>query len=190
MYGCESWTIKKVEHRRIDVFEFWCWRSSWELLETSRRFNQTILKGISPEYSLGGLMLKLKLQYFGHLMQRIDSLEKTLILRKIEGRRGGDDRGQDGWIRSLTLWTWVEQTLGVGDEQGSLMSCSLWRCKESDTTERQYWQPMQMMICPILLFTELFHETKPGSSKGAFVLNSKNLNEEKERRNKILELRF
>ena len=87
MYGCESWTIKKAEHRRIDAFELWCWTRPLRVPWTARRFNQSILKEISPEYSLKGLMLKLKLQYFGHLMQRTDSLEKTLTLGKIEGRR-------------------------------------------------------------------------------------------------------
>ena len=87
MYRCESWTIKKAEHRRIDAFELWCWRRPLRVPWTVRRSNQSILKEISPEYSLEGLMLKLKLQYFGHLMGRADSLEKTLMLEKIEGRR-------------------------------------------------------------------------------------------------------
>ena len=87
MYGCESRTIKKAEHRRIDAFELWCWRRLLRVPWTARRSNQSILKGISPEYSLEGLMLKLKFQYCGHLMQRADSLEKTLILGRIEGRR-------------------------------------------------------------------------------------------------------
>ena len=87
MYGCESWTIKKAEYQRIDAFELWCWRRLLRVPRTARRSNQSILKEISPEYSLEGLMLKLKLQYFGHLMQRIDLLEKTLMLGKIEGRR-------------------------------------------------------------------------------------------------------
>ena len=86
MYGCESWTVKKAEGQRIDAFELWCWRKLWRVLWTPRRSTQSILKEISPEYSLEVLMLKLKLQYFGHLMQRIDSLEKTLMLGKIEGR--------------------------------------------------------------------------------------------------------
>ena len=89
MYGCESWTIKKAEHQRIDAFELWCWRRLLRVPWTPRRSNQSILKEIDPEYSLEGLMLKLKLQYFGHLMQRTDSFEKTLILGKIEGRRRG-----------------------------------------------------------------------------------------------------
>ena len=87
MYECESWTIKKAEHRRMDVFELWCWRRFLRVPWTARRSNWSILKEIHPEYSLEGLMLKLKLQYFGHLMQRADSLEKTLMLEKIEGRR-------------------------------------------------------------------------------------------------------
>ena len=87
MYGCESWTVKKDERRRIDAFELSCWRRLLRVPWTAGRSNQSILKEISPEYSLGGLMLKLKLQYFGHLMQRTDSLEKTLMLGKIEGRR-------------------------------------------------------------------------------------------------------
>ena len=87
MYGCESWTIKKAEHRRIDAFELWCWRRLKRVPWTARRSNQSILMEISPGYSLERLMLKLKLQYFGHLMQRTDSFEKTIMLRKFEGRR-------------------------------------------------------------------------------------------------------
>ena len=87
MYGYESWTIKKAESKRIDIFELWCWRRLLRVPWTARRFNQSILKEISPEYSLEGLMLKLKLQYFGHLMRETDSLEKTLMLGKTEGRR-------------------------------------------------------------------------------------------------------
>ena len=87
MYGCESWTIKKAENQRIDAFELWCWRRLLRVPWTARRSNKSILKEISPEHSLEGLMLKLKLQYFGHMMQRTDSLEKTLMLVKIEGRR-------------------------------------------------------------------------------------------------------
>ena len=101
MYGCESWTIKKAEHRRSDIFELWCWRRLLRVPWTSRKSNQSTLKEISPEYSLEGLMLKLKLQYFGHLMQRTDSLEMTLMLGKIEGRRR---RGQwrMRWLDGIT----------------------------------------------------------------------------------------
>ena len=101
MYGCESWTVKKAERRRIDAFELWCWRRLLRVPLTARRSNQSILKEISPEYSLEGQMLKLKLQYSGHLMQRADSLEKTPMLGKIEGRRR---RGQPRmrWLDGIT----------------------------------------------------------------------------------------
>ena len=93
MYGCESWTIKKAEHRRTDAFELWRWRRLLKVPWTARRPNQSILKNISPEYSLEGLMLKLKLQYFGHLMRRAVSFEKTLMLERLKGGTEGDDRG-------------------------------------------------------------------------------------------------
>ena len=101
MYGCESWTVKKAKHWRIDAFELWCWRRLLRVPWTARRSNQSILKEIGPEYSLEGLMLKLKLQYFGHLMWRADSLEKTLMMGKIEGRRR---RGQQRmrWLDGIT----------------------------------------------------------------------------------------
>ena len=101
MDGCESWTVKKVEHRRIDAFELWCWRRLLKVPWTARRSNQSILKEISPGCSLEGLMLKLKLQYFGHLMQRADSLEKTLMLGKIEGRRRRG-RQRMRWLDGIT----------------------------------------------------------------------------------------
>ena len=105
MYGCESWTIKKAEHQRIDAFELWCWRRLLRVPRTARRSNQSILKEISPEYPLEGLMLKLKLQYCGHLIQRTNSSEKTLMLEKIErGRRRGRQRMR-GWMASPTQWT-------------------------------------------------------------------------------------
>ena len=101
MYRCESWTIKKAEHRRIYAFELWCWRRLLRLPWTARRSNQSILKELSPECSLEGLMLKLKLQYFGYLMRRTDSLEKTLMLGKIEGRKGrGHQRMR--WMDGIT----------------------------------------------------------------------------------------
>ena len=107
MYGCESWTITKAEHQRTDAFELWCWRRLLRAPQTARRSNQSILKEINPKYSLEGLMLKLKFQYFGHLMRRTDSFEKTLMLGKIEGRRRRGWQGWDGWMASLTQWTWV-----------------------------------------------------------------------------------
>ena len=106
MDRCESWTIKKAECQRIDAFKLWCWRRLLRVPWTARRSNQSILKEINPEYSFEVLMLKLKLQYFGHLMGRVDSLEKTLMLGKIEGRRRrGRQRMRDGWMASLTRWT-------------------------------------------------------------------------------------
>ena len=138
MYGCESCTIKKAEHRRIDAFELWCWRRLLRVPWTARRSNQSILKEISPEYSLAGLIVKLKLQYFGHLMQRADSVEKTLMLGKIEGERR-DDRGWDGWMASPTQWTWVWVNSRSGNEQGGLACCSPWGRKELDTTEQLNW---------------------------------------------------
>ena len=101
MYGCESWTINKPEHKRIDVFELWCWRRLLRVPWISRRSNQSVLKEINPEYLLQGLMLKLKLQYFGHLMQRVNSLEKTLMLGKIESRRRRG-RQRMRWLDGIT----------------------------------------------------------------------------------------
>ena len=100
MYGCESWTIKEAERQRTDAFELWCWRRLLRIPWTARRANQSILKEISPEYSLEGLMVKLKLQYFGHLMRRTDSLEKPLMLGKTEGRRRGRQRIR--WLDGIT----------------------------------------------------------------------------------------
>ena len=117
MYGCESWAIKKAEHQRIDVFGLWCWRRLLRIPWTARRSNQSILREINPEYSLGGLMLKLKLQCFGHLIQTDDSLEKSLMLGKIEGRRRGSQRMRqlDGITDAMhmnlgKLWEMVRDT--------------------------------------------------------------------------------
>ena len=107
MYGCESWTVKKAECRRIDTFELWCLRRLLRVPWTARRSNQSILKEINPGIFLEGMMLKLKLQYFGHLMRRVDLLEKTLMLRGIRAGGEGDDWGWDGWMASLTQWAWV-----------------------------------------------------------------------------------
>ena len=135
MYGCESWTMKKAECQRIDTFELWCWRRLLRVPWTARRSNQSILKEISPGYSLEGLMLKLKLQYFGHLMRRADSLEKTLTLGKIEGRRRkGTEDDLIGWHHRHSGHEF-EQTLGDSEGLGSLVCCSPWGRKELDMTE-------------------------------------------------------
>ena len=134
MYGCESWTVKKAESQRIDAFELWCWRRLLRVPWTARRSQQSILKEISPGCSLEGLMLKLKLQYFVHLMWRADSLEKTLMLGKIEGRRRRwwqRMRWLDGISNSIT-WVWAP---GDGEGQESLACCSPWCCKELYTTK-------------------------------------------------------
>ena len=133
-YGCESWTIKRTEHQRIDAFEPWCQRRLLRVPWTARRSNQSILKEISPGCSLEGLMLELKLQYFGHLMQGTDSLEKTLMLGKTEGRRRGEDE-MVGWHHQLNGQEF-EQAPQVGEEQGCLACCSPWGHKEWDTTEQ------------------------------------------------------
>ena len=135
MYEYESWTIKKAEHRRIDAFELWCWRKLLRVPWTARRSNQSILKEISSEYSLNGLMLKLKLQYFGHLMQRTDSLEKNLMLGKIEGgRRRGRQRMRwlDGITDSMDMSVPKLQELVMDRE---VRCCSSWGRKELDTAE-------------------------------------------------------
>ena len=152
-YGCENWTIKKAEHWRINAFELWCWRSLLRVPGTARRSNQSILKEINPEYSLERLMLKLKLQYSGHLMWRADPLEKTLMLGKIERKR------RRGWQRMRWLDSWLnghefEKTQGDFEGQGSLMSYSSWSCKESDTTEwlnNNKWQYLISYWCRVLI---------------------------------------
>ena len=138
MYGCESWNIKKAEHQRIDAFKLWCWRRLFRVTWTARRSNRSILKEISPECSLEGLMLNLKLQYCGHLMRRADFLKKTLMLEKIEGkRRTGWQDEMVGWDQ-LFQWTWVWANFGDGEGLVSLVCCSSWDHKESDRTEQQF----------------------------------------------------
>ena len=145
--GCEGWTIKKPEHRRVDTFELWCWRRLLRVPWTARRSNQSILKEINPGISLEGLMLKLKLQDFGHFMWRVESLEKTLMLRGTGGRRRRG-RQRMRWVDGITEmggwhhwldWRESEWTPGVGDGQGGLACCDSWGHKELDMTERLNW---------------------------------------------------
>ena len=140
MNGYESCTIKKAEYWRIDAFELCCWRRFLRVPWTARRSNQSILKEISPEYSLEGLMLKLKLQYFGHLMWRAESLEKTLMLVKDwrQEEKGMTEDEMVGWHHWLSGHEF-ESIPGVGDGQRGLVCCSPWGCKESDTTEWLNW---------------------------------------------------
>ena len=165
MYGCKSWTIKKAERRRIDAFELWCWRRLLRVPWTSRRSNQSNLKEISPEYSLEGLMLKLKLQYFGHLMWRSDSSEKTLMLRKTVGvRRRGWQRKR--WLDGITdsidmslskLWklvmdkeAWHAAVHGITKSLTQLsnwigLNYNLWGRKELDTTDQLNWTELNIL---------------------------------------------
>ena len=145
MYGCESWTVKKAERRRIDTFELWCWRRLLRVPWPARRSNKSILKEISPGISLEGMMLELKLQYFGHLVRRVDSLEKTLDAGRDWGQeeKGTTEDEMAGWHHWLdgrgSGWT-----PGVGDGEGGLACCDSWGGKESDTTERLIWSDLIM----------------------------------------------
>ena len=152
MYGCESWTIKKAECQRVDAFELWCWRRPSRVPWTARRSNQSILKEISPEYSLAGL--KRKLQNFGHLMWRANSLERPWCWERLRAGGEGDDRGWDGWMPLPTQWPWVwaSSRRWLLKPEGSLTCCSLWGYKESDTSEwlnnnKGKTKVMQVFVC-------------------------------------------
>ena len=160
MYGCEIWTIKKAGHQRIDAFELWCWRRLLRVPWTVRRSNQLILKEISPEYSLEGLMLKLKLQYFGHLMRRADSLEKILMLGDWrQEEKGMTEDEMVGWHHWLNGHEF-EQSLGVGDEQESLACFSSLGGKELDTTEQLNWTELIIVKYTLVILQMKFKYPK------------------------------
>ena len=142
MYGCESWTIRKTEHQRIDTFELWCWRRLLRVPWTARRSNQSILKEISPEYSLEGLMQKLKLQYFGHLMWRTDSLEKTLMLGKIEVKR------RRGWQRIRWLDGIIDSMdMCLSKLHKLLMNREAWKAAVHGVPKNQTWLSELKWMC-------------------------------------------
>ena len=195
MCGCESWTIKKAEHWRIDAFELWCWRRFLKVPWTARRSNQSILKEMSPKYSLEGLMLKLKLQYFGHLMWRTDLLEKTLMLGKIESWK----RGWDGWMASPTQWTWIwvnSRSWRWTGRPGVLQSTGLQRVRHDWATELNWaeytesvqgkciegsknrldektphWQKICLFNLPVVLEWRPWHCTHPWTPRAQASMN-------------------
>ena len=160
MYGCESWTIKKAEHWRIDAFELWCWRRLLRVSSTARRSNQSILKEISPEDSLEGLMLKLKRQHSGHLMLRTDSFEKTLIWERLKAGGEGDNRGWDGWMASPTRWIWGWVSSGGWwwtGKPGGLQSMGSQQVGDNWATELHWTETLNSgcMFCLNYLFIQL-----------------------------------
>ena len=143
MYGCESWTMKKAERRRIDAFELWCWRRLLRVPWTAKRSNQSILKEITPGCSLEGLMLKLKLQYFGPSCEELTHWKRLWCWERLGAGGEGDNLGWDGWMASLTRWTWVWVNSGSWCGQGGLACCDSWGRKELNMTERLNWTEVQ-----------------------------------------------
>ena len=164
MYGCASWTTKKAECWRTDAFELWCWRRLLRVPWTARRSNQSILKEISPEYSLEGLMLKLKLQQFGHLMGRTDSLEKNLMPGKVEGRRGSGQQRMRWWMASLTRWTWVwigSRSWWWTGKPGVLQSMGLQRVGHNWVTKLNWYGYISFCPCMFSNCYLLSHQGSP-----------------------------
>ena len=162
MYGCESWTIKKAKHQRIDAFELWWWRRLLRVPWTARRSNQSILKEINPEYSLEGLMLKLKLQYFGHLMRRAFHWKRPWCWKRLRARGDEDDREWDGWMVSPTQWTWVcinSRSWWWTGRPGVLQSMG-----HKDTTEQLNWTELN--------WASVKYNTKPGKFIGLWNSNA------------------
>ena len=158
MYGCESWAIKKAEPQSIDAFELWLWRRLLRVPWTPRRSYQSILKELSLGCSLEGLMLKLKLQYFGHLVWRADSLKRPWCWERLRAGGEGHDRGWDGWMASPTQWTWDWWTPGPGDGQEGLVCCSSWGRKETKTEWLNWTEHCFIhlhMLLNMVIYTEL-----------------------------------
>ena len=153
MCGCESWTIKKAEHQRIDAFELWCWRRLLRVPWTSRSSNQSIIKKISPEYSFKGLILRLKLQYFGHLKWEQTHWKRLWSWERLKAGREGDDRRWDGWMASLALWTWIWATSGSWwwtGKPGVLQSMGLQRVGHDWVTELNWNSSLYSQVSKII----------------------------------------
>ena len=149
MYGCESWTIKKAERRRIDAFEVWCWRKLLRVPWTARRSNQSILKEISPEYSLKGLMLKLKLQYFATWWKELTHWKRPWCWERLKSGGEGNDRGWGGWMASLTRWTWIWASVGSWwwtGKPGVLQSLGSHRVRHVWGTELNWWDLLYRVL--------------------------------------------
>ena len=178
MYSCERWTIRKAEHQRIDAFKLWCQRRLLRIPWTAGRSNQSILKEISPEYSMEGLLLKLKLQYFGDLMWKANLLEKTLMLGKIEGKRRRGWQRWDGWMTSPTQWTWVWTNSGRQwrtGKPGVLQSTGSQRVRHDLVTEQQQ-KDLIYMVCflspALTMFSTLFLSKDGQEPETIFCRNS------------------
>ena len=154
MYGCESWTKKEAERQRIDAFELWCWRRLFRVPWIARRSNQSILKEVSPGCSFEGLMLKLKLQYLATLCKELTHWKRPWCWEGLGAGGEGDNRGWDGWMVSLTWWTWVWVNSSVGDGQGGLVCSDSWGHKESDMTEQLIWTELCINTKAIYSFSQ------------------------------------